>query len=71
MVLNFKIIPNENFESATEFETKTPVQNAINKLTQDFWWDPRPKTWDLSHWWVPEPETRDPDSETRDPRHGT
>ena len=36
MVLNFKIIRNENFESATEYETKTPVQNAINQLTQDF-----------------------------------
>ena len=31
IVLNLEIIPSENFEAANKYETKNPVQNAINK----------------------------------------
>ena len=32
IVLNLKIIPNKNFETATKYEIENPVQNAVNKF---------------------------------------
>lgn len=39
--------------------------------TQDFKWDPRPKTWDPSHRRNPGLETPDPKGGTQDPRPET